>query len=344
MRSRNPPTLRSGRIRVALTIGDPAGIGPAITLKAIRKLKNFADFTVIGDKWVLEQLSVFSPSTSLKADGERSRTVTCQLSDFKIVDLKNIDREKFKFGKVSPEYGRASIEYLDEALRLIKRKELDCLVTCPISKEAVNRAGFHYSGHTEYLAERTNSKNITMMLLNRYLKFSLVTRHVALRRVSCRIDSVSLRQAIVPVLRALRQLFRLKNPRIVVCGLNPHASDNGLIGNEELKVIQPELMKLRSQLKACIDGPLSADVAIYKALKGKYDCVIAMYHDQALIPLKLSDPSTGVNLTLGLPFVRTSPLHGTAFDIAGSFREADPASLIEAIKLAVRCASNLKKA
>jgi 4-hydroxythreonine-4-phosphate dehydrogenase len=328
MRSKNLPTLKSGRIKVALTIGDPSGIGPAITLKAIRKLKNFCDITVIGDKWVLDQVTACGS----------------WLKGTKFIDLKNIRRKSFAFGRVKPEYGRASIEYLDEALHLIKKRELDCLVTCPISKEAINKAGFHYSGHTEYLAKRSGSKNITMMLLNRYLKFSLVTRHISLRRVSGLINKESLRRAVVSIDEALEKFFLLKNPRIVVCGLNPHASDRGLIGNEELKVIEPELRRLRKKTNSRIDGPLPADVAIHRAREGEYDAVIAMYHDQALIPLKLSDPETGVNMTLGLPFVRTSPLHGTAFDIAGSFRKADPASLIEAIKLAVRCASNLKKA
>ncbi|MDI6606454.1 MAG: 4-hydroxythreonine-4-phosphate dehydrogenase PdxA, partial [Candidatus Omnitrophota bacterium] len=143
--------------------------------------------------------------------------------------------------------------------------------------------------------------------------------------------------------RGLKDLFGIQRPRIVVCGLNPHASDNGVIGREETLIISPVVGKIKSKFKVNIDGPLSADVAIYKARLGYYDCVIAMYHDQALIPLKLSGRETGVNLTLGLGFVRTSPLHGTAFDIAGNYRQADPRPLIAAIKLALRCTLNLKK-
>ncbi|MBM3250170.1 MAG: 4-hydroxythreonine-4-phosphate dehydrogenase PdxA [Candidatus Omnitrophica bacterium] len=328
MRSKNPPTLRSGRIRIALTIGDPSGVGPAIALKAIRSLENRYDFTVIGDKWVFSRLTGRTP----------------QFSRVDFIDLVNVRRKNFSFGRINPRYGRASVEYLDEAMRLIRRKEADCLVTCPVSKEAINRAGFHYGGHTEYLAEHSGAKHVTMMLLNRFLRFSMVTRHVPIRGVPGWVNKGSLRQAIVGADEALIKLFLLKDPRIVVCGLNPHASDRGLIGEEETGIIEPEIRRLKAKLRSSIDGPLPADVAVYRAYKGEYDAVVAMYHDQALIPLKLSDPKTGVNMTLGLPFVRTSPLHGTAFDIAGSLSKANPASLIEAIRLAAKCALNLKKA
>jgi len=327
MSLRQNPTSKSCRIRVGITIGDPSGIGPAVTLKAVSSLKGLADFVVIGDSYVLRRwfsLSRIPPS-------------------IKIVDLNNVNHNNFAFGKIRAEYGRASIEYLDKALELARDKEIDCLVTAPISKEAINLAGFHYSGHTEYLAQNTGTRDFVMMLLNKKLKFSLVTRHIPLKSVSSRLSKSEICKNIKITGNALKRLFFLRRPRIVVCGLNPHASDNGLIGDEENRIIKPAVEQARKKLKCEIDGPLPSDVAIYKAGINKYDCIIAMYHDQALIPLKLTGPDSGINLTLGLPFVRTSPLHGTAFDIAGSFRAANPASMIAAIKLAVKCTSNQKR-
>jgi 4-hydroxythreonine-4-phosphate dehydrogenase len=327
MSLKNNPTLKLCKVRVGITIGDPSGIGPAITLKAVNKLQGLADFVVIGDSWVLSKLSAFSR----------------QPSDKNIVDLNNVARNDFCFGKIRPEYGRASIEYLDRALDLIKSQEIDCLVTAPISKEAINKAGFKYSGHTEFLLARIKTKGLVMMLLNKRLKFSLVTRHIPLKSVPLQLSADKLNETIILTHESLKKLFSIKNPKIIVCGLNPHASDNGLIGTEEASIIKPAVDKLKQRIKN-LSGPISADVAILKALQKEYDCVIAIYHDQALIPLKLTDKSSGVNITLGLPFVRTSPLHGTAFDIADKPALANPDSMIEAIKLAIQCTSNLKKA
>lgn len=307
-------------------MGDPAGIGAAITAKAIYRLKGLADFVVIGDRRVFD-----------KASGARRLGQGVEFTD-----LNNVEHRNFKFGMLRAEYGRASIEYLDKAIGLIKNKEIDCLVTCPISKVAINLAGFNYPGHTEYLAERANAKDFAMMLLNRYLKLSLITRHIPLKDVPARLNKGAICKNIFITYKSLRELFLIKNPRIVVCGLNPHASDNGVIGEEEDRIIKPALKSIRLKLGR-IDGPLPADVAILKAKQKEYDCVIAMYHDQALIPLKISGGYTGVNITLGLGFVRTSPLHGTAFDIAGRYSLANPASLIEAIRLAARCALNQRK-
>ncbi len=307
-------------------MGDPSGIGPEIIVKALPKIHGLAEFLVIGDRWVFDQLPV----------------VSCRLSDIRFIDLKNVKRNNFRFGKARAEYGRASIEYLDKALELIRKNKIDCLVTCPISKESINLAGFKYLGHTEYLTRHTATKYSVMMLLNKRIRFSLITRHIPLKEVSGRLNKDDICRNIRLTYISLRDLFSLPKPRLVVCGLNPHASDKGVIGKEENNIIGPALKELRKGIKQ-IDGPISADIAIAKAASGFYDCIIAMYHDQALIPLKLLGNARGVNLTLGLPFIRTSPLHGTAFDIAGkNLSSAD--SLIEAIKLAIRCASSQKKA
>ncbi len=319
---------KSCGVKVGITIGDPSGIGPYITTKALAELRDLADFTIIGDAYVLG-FPCGGALRNLKRYGVR------------IVDLDNVKHRGFRFGKISAEYGRASIEYLDTALSLVKDGLIDCLVTCPISKESISKAGFHFSGHTEYLSLRAHAKDTVMMLLNKDLKVSLVTRHIPLAEVPLKLNKDIVFETILLTFQALKEMFSLRKPKVAVCGLNPHASDHGVIGGEEGRIIKPALRALRKK-GICADGPFSADVAIAKTNQGQYDAVIAMYHDQALIPLKLSGDYSGVNITLGLPFVRTSPLHGTAFDIAGTNR-ANPASLKEAIELAVKCTLNLKR-
>ncbi|MDD4939082.1 MAG: 4-hydroxythreonine-4-phosphate dehydrogenase PdxA [Candidatus Omnitrophica bacterium] len=316
----------SRRIKAGISMGDPAGIGPAVIAKGLKGLEGLADFTVIGDKRVF----CAAKPQNLKLNG------------LNFIDLNNVSHKNFKFGNIRAEYGRASIEYLDKALELIRRAEIDCLVTCPISKEAVSLAGLKgFSGHTEYLAEKTKTRNFAMMLLNRRMKTVLVTRHIPLKKVASRISEKNIYETILLAHCSLKDLFSISSPRIAVCGLNPHASDNGILGEEENKIIKPALKRLRRKIPN-VDGPLPADVAAFKAARNEYDCLIAMYHDQALIALKVSDPSSGVNATLGLPFVRTSPLHGTAFDIAGKFHMANPDSFREAVRLSVRCALSQK--
>ena len=316
-------------LRVGITLGDPSGIGPSITLKAIDKLKGQAEFVIIGDSWVLSQVA--------QPPSRRVRGV-------ELIDLENVTRRGFSFGKVKAEYGKASVEYLDKALELLEKKQIDCLVTCPVSKSAVNKAGLKFSGHTEYLAKFTDTKTYVMMLLNRHLNISLVTRHCALKNVPGGITKDNVYNTILLTYKGFKELLGIKKPRLVVCGLNPHASDDGIIGREEQTIIKPVIEELNSLLKITISGPKSADVALFQAFNKEYDGAIAMYHDQALIPLKLTGYSTGVNLTLGLPFVRTSPLHGTAFDIAKYPKSANEHSLVQAIKTAIKCTLNQRKA
>lgn len=308
-------------------MGDPSGVGPAIITRALAGLKLAAEYVVIGDAFVFGK-------TAYQKSEVRSQN---------FIDLNNVDRRSFSFGKVRAEYGRASIEYIDEALRLMGSSLIDCLVTCPVSKEAVNLSGVRFLGHTEYLAEHTKTTRFVMMLLNNRLKISLVSRHIPLAEVRRALSIESIRSNVQLSHAALKKLFVIHDPRIVVCGVNPHASDNGLIGKEEKEVIVPALKGLKKAYSR-LEGPYPADTAISMAYKGRYDCVIAMYHDQALIPLKLFGAHNGVNLTLGLPFIRTSPLHGTGFDIASNPRKIDASSLAQAIRIAYRCALNQKKA
>jgi 4-hydroxythreonine-4-phosphate dehydrogenase len=320
----------NSRIRVGITIGDPSGIGPAMAVKALARAKDSADFIIIGDSWVLDRAREKLGQRS-KAKGQR----------VEVADLQNVNRKSFRFGRVKAEYGRASIEYLGAALELIRRREIDCLVTGPISKEAVNAAGYKYAGHTDFFAARLRAKPV-MMLLNERLKISLVTRHIPLKEVSARLSAQEFSRVATATHAALKKLFLIRRPRIAACGVNPHASDNGLIGSEENAILAPAIKALKKRAVA-VEGPLSADVALHRAYSGEFDAVIAAYHDQALIPLKLSSNRSGINLTLGLPFIRTSPLHGTAFDLAARPDLADPGSMIAALKLAVQCASQLKR-
>jgi len=329
MSLKNNPTLKSSKIRIGLTIGDPAGIGPAITLKALRALKTKVDITVIGDSAIL---------------AKAARALKIAFDWVKLIDLKNAQDKKFSFGSINASNGRASLEYLNVALALLRKNKLDCLVTCPISKEAINLAGAKFSGHTEYLSKMTGCPDLVMMLVNDKLRFSLLTRHIPLSDVSRTLTKEVLEKNILSTVDGLKRLFLIKKPRLVICGVNPHASDNGVIGLEEKEVIIPLIRSLNKRLgNNVIGGVFGADVAIAKAMDGKFDCLIAPYHDQALIALKLTGFESGVNLTLGLPFVRTSPLHGTAFDIAEKPALANPHSLISAIKLAIQCTLNRKK-
>jgi 4-hydroxythreonine-4-phosphate dehydrogenase len=314
------------KIKVGITIGDPSGIGPIVALKALQRLKGIAEFLVIGDRWVFEKGRT-SPIAGLR---------------YEFIDLKNVDRRRFQRGCVRAEYGQASIEYLDKALGLLRKKEIDCLVTAPISKEAIGLAGFPYKGHTEYFKEKTQT-NPEMMLLNKDIRTVLVTRHIPLKDVPRRISRERIKEVVLLTHSSLKKMFLIKEPRIVLCGLNPHASDRGVIGKEEKETLIPAIKGLKRRIKY-LYGPLPADTALLKTKNKEYDCAITLYHDQSLIPLKLLNPESGVNLTLGLPFIRTSPLHGTAFDIADHSRLIDPRSTMEAIKLAIQCTLNLKKA
>ncbi|MDD5565463.1 MAG: 4-hydroxythreonine-4-phosphate dehydrogenase PdxA [Candidatus Omnitrophica bacterium] len=316
----------SRRVRVGITMGDPSGIGSEIIVRSLASLGPIADVTIIGDAFV------FSKVTSCVR-----RKLACAF-----IDLHNVRRMDFSFGTIKAEYGKASVDYLDKAMDLLKDKQLDCLVTAPISKEALSLAGIPLTGHTEYLARAASAKRVVMMLLNKFLKISLVTRHLPLQQVSRSIHKRLIRETLLLTRNALTSLFLIRKPRIVICGLNPHASDNGVLGPQEHSVIMPALKGMGGK-KGIVDGPLSADVALYKLLRKEYDAAVAMYHDQALIALKLLDASTGVNITLGLPFVRTSPLHGTAFDIAGKHC-ANALSMQAAIQTAIQCCANLKNA
>ena len=303
-----PP--KAGRFAIIITMGDPSGIGPEVTLKSLAspKVSGLADFLVIGDKSLIDRESARL--------GLRRR--------FPIMDLANVPRRNFSFGIAHPSFGRASLEYINEALRLLKKGKAGALVTSPVSKRSIELSGLPgFTGHTEYLASRTRTKDYAMMFVGKNLKVVLVTRHIALKDVPAALSMKSIYKTIIINDKYLKSFFKIRRPRIGVAGLNPHSSEGGLLGVEEKTKIIPAIRNA------------SRYVIFHEALNGKYDAVIAMYHDQGLIPFKMLYFNSGVNLTLGLPFVRTSPDHGTAFDIAGKGM-ADPRSMMEAILLAHR--------
>lgn len=314
---------RSNKKSIVITIGDPAGIGPEVTLKALAspKVRGLANFLVIGDGCIMDRVA---------RDMKLRR-------DIALLDMENVPPGIFKYGISRPEFGRSAVQYIDKAVDLIRLGEASGLVTAPLNKASVIASGMkRFQGHTEYLAEKTGSRNAVMMFVGRRLKETLVTRHIAFKEVPGAITSRKIFDTILITHNGLQKLFKIKRPSIAVAGLNPHAGEGGIFGDEEARIITPAV-KRAGRLSGMVSGPIPPDVVFCEALSGKYDAVVAMYHDQGLIPFKMLHFKDGVNMTLGLPFIRTSPDHGTAFDIAGKGK-ADPSSMIEAIKLACRLA------
>lgn len=310
-------------------MGDPAGVGPEIILKALedRRVRRIADPVVIGDLGLLRSLA-----RRLKLKGPDEGTV---------VNVSELDLGKLKAAKPTKESSQAMISYIEEAVYMAAVGDADAIVTAPISKEAARMAGFSFPGHTEFIAHLTGTKDFSMMLGGKSLKVVLVTIHEPLRRVPALVT----KEAVLKTLRitdeSFRRYFGVKRPRIAVAGLNPHAGEAGIFGDEERKVIAPAIKKARSSGINAI-GPLPADTVFYRAVKkAEFDCVVAMYHDQGLGPLKLLHFEDGVNATLGLPIIRTSVDHGTAYDIAWKGK-ASSESLVAAIEMAVEMAAKKK--
>lgn len=320
---------------IGITMGDPAGIGGEIIIKALNRKSITAKCrpVVIGDYSYLKSLSeLFSiPLDMTRTDKIKDKN--CLSDDsISIIDLKNLKSSSVDFGVCKAGYGRVSYEYIIKGIKLASSGIVDALVTAPINKESFSKAGIFYPGHTEMLAKLTKAKKFAMMLVGGNLRVILVTRHIPLKSVAEELTQEKILTAIELAHKA-GEYFNISHPKIGVCGFNPHAGEGGTIGNEEIETIIPAIEK--SQKSGInIRGPYASDTIFHKALKGDYDFVIAMYHDQGLIPLKTLYFEQGVNVTLGLPFIRTSPDHGTAYDIAGK-GIAGSKSMEEAIKLAV---------
>lgn len=324
---------------IGVTMGDPAGIGPEISVKALTdpEVYKFSRPIIIGDQKVLSYAIKISRLPGVTLHPIRSvDEARFEKNRIEVLDLNNVDMARLKLGEVSASAGKASIEYLEKAIGLAKAKKIDALTTGPINKEAIHKAGIKFPGHTEILAKRTNTKNYAMLFVSDKLWVILVTTHLALRDVP---KAINKKKVLSTIKLAYDTLRKIKGPkvRLAVAGLNPHAGEAGLFGREEIKHIAPAV---REAQKAGINvvGPLSPDAVFNLAAAGAYDLVVAMYHDQGLIPLKLLAFNRSVNVTVGLPIVRTSVDHGTGFDIAGR-GYANPGSLIQAIKVAVHFAN-----
>lgn len=318
---------------LAITLGDPNGIGPEVTVKAVFNLKNNKYFipVIIGNEYVVKKAQKIS-KTPFKIKCVNELLVEKEKRDF--VKVINIDvPERIDKGKITKEAGLASVLYIKKAVELALKGLVDGIVTAPICKESVKMSGFKWGGHTEMLAELTGTNSYAMAFRGGPLLVILVTIHKPLKEVPRLITKDSLIR-VIELAKKTCEMFGIKNGKIAVAGLNPHAGENGLFGDEEIKIIKPSIMECKSK-GINVSGPYPPDIVFHMAYKKEVDIVVCMYHDQGLIPLKMIAFEKGVNITVGLPFVRTSPDHGTAFDIAWK-GIANPSSMIEAIKTALR--------
>jgi len=319
--------------RIALTSGEPAGIGPEICLALAREALP-CELVCLGDRSLLEQrartLGLAVTLEDWRGHAERSAHVPGTLA---VLHLPLAAPSTP--GKGDPANATYVLSLIDRALDGTLAGQFDALGTAPVHKGLINEAGIVFTGHTEYLAARTGGRAVMLMVAGE-LRVALATTHLPLRAVSEAIGIESLCEVIAILARELEQGFGVRAPRIAVCGLNPHAGESGHLGDEELRVIAPSIERMRAA-GLRVSGPLAADTVFVPQILAGFDAVLAMYHDQGLPVVKHSGFEQAVNVTLGLPLVRTSPDHGTAFDLAGSGR-ADHKSLLAAVQLAARLA------
>lgn len=338
---------------VGITMGDPAGIGPEISLKAFAEpaLYDKCNPLLVGDKSVIDHYLAEHPELAVAVNViSQPKEGSYTFGTIDLIDLKIVDMANFQVGEVSDVGGDAAFQYVKKVIELALAKEIDATVTNPLNKEAMNAAGHHYAGHTEIYADLTGTDKYTMMLADGNLRVVHVSTHVSLREACDR----ATKECVLDVIRIANQACKdlgIENPRVAVAGLNPHCGENGLFGREEIEEINPAVEAAKEE-GIDVSGSLPADTLFSKANGGMYDIVVAMYHDQGHIPLKLLGfvydqeaqswkAVQGVNITLNLPIIRTSVDHGTAFDQAGKWT-ASEASLENAIDYAIRLAEHTK--
>jgi 4-phospho-D-threonate 3-dehydrogenase / 4-phospho-D-erythronate 3-dehydrogenase len=319
-------------------MGDPAGVGPEIVIKALDDpaVAELAQWIIIGDQAVLNQ-----------TDGAGWQRVR-EHRNVEVLDLAMMSgagatgatgAKSFRIGELNAACGRAALAYVRAATEMCLSGKADAMTTAPINKEAVSLGGIQFSGHTEYIAELCGAPESWMLLANDRMRVIHVSTHVPLRR-ACSLDPARIQRTIELGHDALLQMG-LTSPRIAVCGLNPHAGENGLLGEEDAQFIAPAVAAAKERGVNCA-GPLPADTLFLKAARGDYDLVVAMYHDQGHIPIKLLSFEDTVNVSLGIPVIRTSVDHGTAFDIAGK-GIADAANMKAALRMAAMMAQSRGK-
>ena len=328
---------------IGITMGDPAGVGPEIIIKALsdRALYDICRPVVFGDLGALSLCLEKAGPCSIREIAHPSEAAG-SAGHIDLVSVCRLAGECLVPGVPRVEGGAAMVACIMSATDAALQGEIAAMVTCPISKLLMQQAGYAYEGHTRFIAERTGAKDFVMMLAGAKLRVALATVHCALKDVPALLSKEGIVKTLLVTSKALAQDFGLKAPRIAVAGLNPHAGEDGILGKEEAEVIEPALRE--AGRKGCpTQGPFPPDTIFLRAASGDFDAVVAMYHDQGLIPLKLLHFSDGVNITLGLPIIRTSVDHGTAYDIAGKGL-ADPSSLKAAVRMAVFTAKNRKTA
>ena len=339
-------TVSLHRPIIAITCGEPAGIGPEISLRAAWDLRGEIDCVLIGDAAFLSMAAaVLDPAISLSALSLESlqQNGLPQLPADRIAVIDCPLNAPVVPGKLDPRNGLAVLKMLDVAIECALQRKVDAIVTAPLQKSTINDAGVPFTGHTEYLAEKTGTAQVVMMLADgastHPLRVALATTHLPLKDVAAAINVDGLSRIIDIVYADLRSKFGLPKPHILVTGLNPHAGEGGYLGREEIDVIAPAIEAAR-QRGIDASGPYPADTLFQPKYLQTADCVLAMYHDQGLPVLKHASFGRGVNITLGLPLIRTSVDHGTALDVAASgIGQADHGSMIEAIRTAAQLAA-----
>jgi len=326
---------------LVISMGDPTGVGPEIILQALQSAELSIDHPLLiaGDLGVLRRAaSVLNLPFEARehATGLATHEIRVGKASCLLCNLTELPADSLRYGRPTRACGEAMVRYIEWGLARCQSGEAAALVTCPINKAAVREAGFDFPGHTELLAERCDVEKVVMMLAGPRLRVALVTTHLALSQVPAALSAAEILETIRITDRSLKDWFGMERPRLAVLALNPHAGEGGHFGDEEARLILPAIERAKAEGIAA-SGPHSADTLFHFALQGHFDAVICMYHDQGLIPLKMLHFEDGINLTLGLPVVRTSVDHGTAYDLAGTGR-ADCRSLLEAIRQADRMA------
>ncbi len=331
-----------GRPLVGVTMGDPCGIGPEVIAKAlsVREIRDDADFVVFGDVEAMRAaVRVACLSTRVvEVDAPSSAAAALVEGLLPVVAVSRLLPSQAVPGLPCLESDQAQLAFIERAVAAVLDGQTDAVVTAPISKASISRAGSTFPGHTEMLAALAEARDgvprrAVMMLAGEHLRVVPLTTHIPLTEVSRRLTVELVQDGVTVTARTLRRSFGIARPRLAVAGLNPHAGENGLFGREEVEIIGPAIEAARAD-GINVAGPLPGDTVFRRAADGEFDAVVGMYHDQALIPLKLLDFDRAVNVTLGLPLIRTSVDHGTAYDIAGQ-GVASAGSMIAALRLAV---------
>ncbi|CUX40786.1 4-hydroxythreonine-4-phosphate dehydrogenase 2 [Clostridium sp. C105KSO15] len=328
---------------IVIPIGDPAGIGPEIVAKALAEPRviEAADCIAVGDKKIMEQaIKITGVDLRIKTvkgpeEGEFEKGI------LNLINLDNVDMDQFAFGEVSGMCGRAAYEYIEESIRLANGGRADAVATTPINKEALREAGIPFIGHTEIFSALTETEDPLTMFETNGLRVFFLTRHVSLREMLDMVTRERIKDYVKRCLEALKRLG-VEEGTMAVAGLNPHCGEHGLFGDEEVKEIIPAVLELQEEGYP-VAGPIGADSVFHQAAQGRFNSVLSLYHDQGHIATKTLDFDRTIAITNGMPILRTSVDHGTAFDIAGTGK-ADAVSMIEAILLAAKYSPRFKKA